>query len=127
MLPANLKITLSCCILFFLFPTFCAINEYRVNLKRKDDDPKKRNYSPLSPWLIPITFPIMILVSVFVLILESLLGAAVLIIFPISLIFFRKLPESDFFLTKWFLKLGRGLLSFNTEMLRIVGLYSSPG
>ena len=93
-------------------------------MKRKDDDPKKRNYFSLSPWLIPITFPITILVSLFILMAESLLGAAILIIFPISLIFFRKLPETDFFLTKWFLKLGRGLLKFNTEMLRTIGLYS---
>ena len=97
---------------------------YWVNSKRKDEDPKKRVYSTYTPWITPITFPIMVLISLFVLILESLLGAVFLIIFHICLILFRKPPEIDFFLTKWMQKLGNFILKFNTEMLRTVGLYS---
>ena len=124
MLLAYPKITLSCCILTYLIPTFCAFYVYRVNSKRKDDDPKKKNYPPISPWLSPFAFPIMILVSLFFLLVESFLGAIILVIFPISLILFRKFPEPEGFPIKWIQKLGRAMLKFNLEMLKTVGLYS---
>jgi len=119
------KITTSCCILTYLIPTFCAFNAYRVNLKRKADDPKKKDYPPISPWLTPIAFPIMILVSLFVLIVESFLGAAFLIVFPISLILFRESPKTDSTILKWMQKLGNFILKFNTEVLKTIGLYSA--
>ena len=127
MLLAYPEITLSCCFTLYLIPIICGFYSYRANSKRKDDDPKKRKYSRYAPWITPITFPIMVLVSVFVLIIESLLGAAFLIIFPICLILFRKLPQKEFFITKWMQKLGNFILRFNTEMLRTVGLYSPSG
>ena len=96
----------------------CVIYTYFVNLQRKADDPKKRQYHPFAIILAPFTFLLFLSLGIFVLILRALLFAGFLIIFTILLIGLRK-P----FLFEWWhkfaTKIGDPLLKFNTQLIRI--------
>ena len=124
MLLALWKENTVCCGTILIILTICAYYAYRVNSRREPDDPKKRNYSPYAPWITPVSIPLILLFNLGVLILGSLLAAAFLIIFLLSLIFIRK-P----FLIKWILKharkIGEKILKINTELLKLAGLHPS--
>jgi len=96
----------------------CVIYTYFVNLQRKADDPKKREYHPFAILLAPFTFILFLSLGIFVLILRALLFAGFLIIFTTLLIGLRK-P----FLFEWWhkfaIKIGDPLLKFNTQLIRM--------
>lgn len=113
-------ISVSCCISTFVFITFSSFYAYYVNTKRVPDDPQKKDFSPYAPWIAPFTLPILALINLLFFFVYSLLFGVFLVIFPFTLLLFRKL-----FLIKWILKLaqkiGNKLLEINTELLRISG------
>ncbi len=113
-------ISVSCCISTFVFITFSSFYAYYVNTKRAPDDPQKKDFSPYAPWIAPFTLPILALINLLFFFVYSLLFGVFLVIFPFTLLLFRKL-----FLIKWILKLaqkiGNKLLEINTELLRISG------
>jgi hypothetical protein len=104
---------------------FSAIYAYWVNAKRATDDPKKMDISPYAILLAPISIPILLVVNLIFLALQSLELGIFLLLFPLALLLFRK-P----FLIKWILKhaekAGNKLLKINTAFLRAVGLYQPP-
>lgn len=103
-------------LLFFLL---CAGYAYRVNARLADDNPKKRDYSILSIFLAPFTWPIFLLIYVFLLVVKVLAYGLFLILFAIALVVIRK-P----FLFKWldevFIGIGNKLLWANTFLMKIV-------
>jgi hypothetical protein len=109
----------------FAFIIFSAFYSYRVNSRRKPDDPEKKDYSPYGPWLAPIILPPLFLVNTFFLILSSLAFGFFLVLFPFTLLLFRK-P----FLIKWILKqalkIGNWVLVINTELLKAAGFHPTP-
>jgi len=108
-----------CIILPLLFFLVSAGHAYRVNARLADDNPKKRNYSIFSIFLAPFTWPIFLLIYVFLLVLRVLVYGLFLILFAIALITFRK-P----FLLKWLggtlNGIGNKLLWANTLLIKIV-------
>jgi hypothetical protein len=116
------KVCLGSCLFIYVFIIFSGFYTYYVNAKRAPDDPQKRDFSPYAPWIAPLTLPILALVNLLFFIVYSLLFGVFLVIFPFTLLLFRK-P----FLIKWILnlaqKIGNKLLLINTELLRATGFY----
>jgi hypothetical protein len=108
-----------CIALPLLFLLICAGYAYRANARLADDNPKKRNYSILSIFLAPFTWPIFLLIYVFLLVLRVLVYGLFLILFAMALIMIRK-P----FLLKWLggilNGIGNKLLWANTLLIKIV-------
>jgi hypothetical protein len=119
------KLWTTCCVIIQVFIIFSAFYAHRTNAKRAPDDPEKKDFSPYSPWLAPIVFPILILINIPMLILSSLLFSLFLLLFPFALLLFRK-P----FLITWILKqaqrIGNKILKINTALLRVAGIYTAP-
>jgi hypothetical protein len=96
----------------------CAAYTYVVNLRRKADDPKKRDYHPVAILLAPFTFIFFISLWLLVLILRALLFGGFLIVFTILLVALRK-P----FLFEWWHKfatnVGDPLLKINTRLIKL--------
>lgn len=122
MLPAYLKEFTGCCFLSLCLVYFCAIFAYVVNSRRKPDDPQKRDYSPFSPWITPLTIPFVIIINLMFLVLGSLFAITFLIAFPLCLIFAR---SGESLLIKWLIKVGEKILKINTEILKVLGLYQA--
>ena len=122
MIPAHLKEFTGCCLLSLCIVFFCAFLAYVVNSRRKPDDPQKRDYSPYSPWITPLTIPFVIIINIIFLVLGSLFAITFLIIFPLSLLFVRPYEP---FLIKWIVKIGEKILQVNTEILKVLGLYQT--
>ena len=116
------KLWASGCGVVLAFIIFSALYAYRINAQRAPDDPKKKDYSPLSPWLAPIILPLLLLANILFTILSSLAFGFFLVLFPLSLLLFRK-P----FLIKWILKqaqkVGTLILEIDTELLKLVGFH----
>ena len=116
------KVCIGSCLLIPVVITICALYAYHINAKRAPDDPKKKDYSPYAPWLAPITLPLLALINIAFFILFSLAFGFFLVIFPFTMLLFRK-P----FLIKWILKqaqkVGNWMLKINTELLRIAGFH----
>jgi hypothetical protein len=92
---------------------------YRVNARLTDDNPKKRNYSILSIFLAPFTWPIFLLVYFFILIVKVLAYGLFLILFAIALVVIRK-PFLFEWLDRIFTSIGNKLLWANTLLIKIV-------
>lgn len=96
----------------------CVVYTYFVNMQRKADDPKKRQYHPLAIILAPFTFFLFLSAGIFLFLVRALLFAGFLIIFTVLLITLRK-P----FLFEWWhkfaTKIGDPLLEFNTRLIKI--------
>ena len=116
------KLCTGSCALMFAFISFSAFYSYQVNIRRKPDDPEKKDFSPFGPWLAPIILPPLFLADAFFLILSSLAFGFLLVLFPFTLLIFRK-P----FLIKWIrkqaLKIGNWVLKINTAILRTAGFH----
>ena len=116
--------TISCAVIQ-VFIIFSAIYAYQTNAKRTSDDPEKKGYPPYAPWLAPFILPLLALINIPFYILFSLTFGLFLILFPFSLLLFRK-P----FLIKWILKqtlkTGDRILKINTRLLQVVGLSTKP-
>lgn len=111
-------------ILSLLFLIFCAFFAYHHNVGLESDDPKKKDFAPLSPWLSPVT-PILWIGRMILLAPWSIPFGIFLIIFPFILIILRPLPKDSAF-RRFMLKVGNGVLKINTWLLRVLGVYSNP-
>jgi hypothetical protein len=109
----------------FAFISFSAFYSYRVNSRRKPDDPEKRDFSPYSPLVAPFILPLLMLINIPIFILSSLAFGFLLVLFPFTLLLFRK-P----FLIKWIrkqaIKIGNWVLVINTELLKAAGFHPTP-
>jgi hypothetical protein len=96
----------------------CALFAYYVNSKRPDDDPKKKKFHPLAILFAPITFPLLIVLSVSIFILRVVTYG----VFTVILIFFMIVLRKPFLL-EWLKKtalfIGEGLMGANTLLIRI--------
>jgi hypothetical protein len=98
--------------------TICAVYAYYINSRRAADDPKKKNYHPLAIAFAPITFPIVLILSVSLYILRVLTYGVFLASFIVVLIFIRK-PFILAALQKAATAVGDRLLEANTMIIRI--------
>jgi hypothetical protein len=119
------KASLVFCVFIPIVLIFCSLYAYQVNEKRAPDDPEKKDFSPHSLWLAPVILPLLFLVNLIILFFSSLAFGFLLVLFPVTLILFRK-P----FLFKWIsrqaLKIGNWVLIINTELLRAAGFHPAP-
>lgn len=106
-------------IVFIIGSSFYA---YLVNARKALDDPSKRDYSPYAILIAPISLPLIIVFNVLLLILISLAFGLFLVIFPFTLLFFRK-PFLFKWISKQALKIGNFALKVNTAILRTMGFY----
>lgn len=118
MLLYNLEFTFYCCVVVALIVTLCATVAYSVNVKRAEDDPKKRNYHPLAILLAPITFPFFFVLYISIFILRVITYGVFMVLFIAAMLFIRK-P----FIVEWLKKnatiIGDLLLEANTLLIKI--------
>jgi hypothetical protein len=90
---------------------------YRVNAKRPDDDPKKKDFHPGAIFLAPVTWPLFFFGSISIFIIKALVYGVFLILFTIALLAFQKssIPWLDD-TAAW---IGDKLLEANTFLIRI--------
>lgn len=96
----------------------CAGYAHRVNARRPDDDPKKRDFHPAAIFLAPITWPLLLFFLVSLFAIRALAYGVFLIFFTIALLAFRKS-----FLLVWLEKLfsfiGNKLMEANTFIIKV--------
>jgi ABC-type multidrug transport system permease subunit len=96
----------------------CVAYTYSANLRRKSDDPKKRDYHPFAILLAPITLPLFLFSGIFLFMLWALIYGLFLVVFAVLLVAIRK-P----FLFQWWHKfataIGDPLLKANTRLIRM--------
>lgn len=97
----------------------CAGYAYRIDARRPDDDPKKRNYPPLAIVFAPITFPFFAVLSLLILIMRVLMYGVFLLLFPIALVAIRQ-PFLLLWLRKAAIFVGNKLLDANTILARLL-------
>lgn len=93
-----------------------AMIAYYVNSRRSADHPQKKNYHPLAVILVPITFPIVVILSISFLILRVLTYGMFLAFFILALIFLPRPSAQDFY--KRGTSIGDKLLEINTLLVR---------
>ncbi len=120
MIFTHWKVCLSSCVLIFLFLIYSALSAYHVNKYRNSDDPEKKDFHPLSPWLAPAT-PFLWLTRFIVLAPWSIPFGIFLIFFPFMLILLRPISPNDP-IRRFILKFGNGILKINTRLLHALGL-----
>jgi len=107
-----------CTLLLMLLIFACAGYAYRINARRTDDDPKKRDFHPGAIFLAPFTWPFFLLAFIFIFVLRALVYGLFLILFTIALVAIRKS-----FLFIWLdsiaTYIGNKLLEANTRLIRI--------
>lgn len=108
------------CALILLLLIYSAFAAYRVNKERKSDDPEKKVFHPLSPWLAPAT-PVIWFIRFIILAPWSIPFGIFLILFPFMLILLRPISPNDPF-RRFILKFGNGVLKINTRLLHALGL-----
>lgn len=118
------KVFLIIFLLIFFILIYSAYAAYIVNKERKSDDPEKKDYHPMSPWLAPAT-PFIWLVEFILMAPWSIFFGIFLILFPFMLILLRPLPEKDP-IKLFILKFGNGVLKINNRLLRALGIRSQP-
>jgi hypothetical protein len=97
--------------------TACAMYAYYVDSKRPDDDPKKRNYHPLAILFAPITFPLLVVLSISFFLLRMLVYGVFMVIFILALIIVRK-PFILEAIRKTAIRIGDYLMEANTTLVR---------
>jgi len=107
---------------FMLFLLACAGYAYRVNAKRKPDDPKKKDFHPVAILLAPITWPFLLFGFISIFIIKALAYGVFLILFTLMLVFIRK-PFLLIWLNKIATFVGNKLLEANTYLIK---LFLSP-
>jgi hypothetical protein len=122
MLLYYLKETCTGIILLMAAVTACALYAYRVDSRRPDDDPKKKNYHPLAILFAPVTFPLLMVLIISLFLLRVATYGIFMILFILALIFFRK-PFILDALRKTANSIGDRLLEANTI---IIGFFMSP-
>ena len=96
----------------------CALCSYYIDSKRPADDPKKKHYHPLAVLLAPVTFPILLVLSILLFILKVLVYGAFAVLFILALILIRK-PFVLEWLRKITVGIGDRLMQANTFLIRI--------
>jgi hypothetical protein len=91
---------------------------YRVNARRSDDDPRKRDFHPAAVFLAPVTWPLFVLGFISLFILKAILYGVFLVVFTIALVVIRK-PFIFVWLDKIATKVGNILLEANTQLIKI--------
>jgi hypothetical protein len=100
-----------------LVVTICAGYAYYVDSKRSDDDPKKRDFHPLAILLAPITFPLVLILSISFFVLRVLTYGVFMVLFILALIIIRK-PFILAILQKIATAVGDRLMEANTIVIR---------
>jgi hypothetical protein len=94
-----------------------AFYAYRVDSKRSDDNPKKKNYHPLAILFAPITVPVLFMLYIFFFILRVVVYGIFLVIFTLALVLVRK-PFILEAIQKIALRIGDRLMEANTILVR---------
>lgn len=96
----------------------CAGYAYRVNARRPDDDPKKRDFRPSAIFLAPFTWPLLFVFWLSLLSLRALVYGIFLILFTVALVAFQESDVPDWLSDKlaW---IGNKLLEANTFLIKI--------
>lgn len=97
----------------------CAWYAYRVNARRPEDDPKKREFHPRAIILAPFTWPLFLMAFITIFIVKAILYGIFLILFTIALLVIRK-PFLLIWLDKIATMIGNKLLGANTFLIRVV-------
>jgi len=100
--------------LFFMVSTGIA---YRVNSKRKPDDPLKKDFHFAAFFLTP-TWPFAVVAWISIFILRTAIYCIALFLFAVGLVVIRK-PFILIWLNKVATKIGNKLLQANTLLIRI--------
>jgi hypothetical protein len=95
-----------------------AMMAYYVNARRSDDDPGKRNYHPLAVFFAPITFPLIIFLSISFFILRILTYGVFLALFILALIFMPTRSAAHMGLRRTTTSIADRLLEINTFLVR---------
>ena len=117
MLFLHPDVSLKCFIGIYLFITLCASIAYYADSRRSEDDPKKKNYHPLAIVFAPITFPIFLVLFIFLSLLRVLVYGAFTILFILMLILVRK-PFILEPMQKIAIRIGDRLMEANTILVR---------
>jgi hypothetical protein len=118
MLLSDVNRCLNGVIVFVIIMMLCAMYAYYIDSKRPADDPKKKHHHPMAILLAPITFPILLVLSILLFILKVLVYGVFAVLFILALILIRK-P----FLLEWLRKaaigIGDRLMEANTLLIRL--------
>lgn len=90
---------------------------YRVNARRAEDDPDKKDFDFGAILLAAVSWVILIPASIVAAILRAFLGMIFIVLFAIGVIVVRK-PFILKWLDKIMVKIGNKLLAVNTTLLR---------
>jgi len=112
-------------LLLLLIIMACAGYAYRVNSKRADDDPKKRNYHPIAIIFAPVTFPLFLIFSISIFILRVLTYGIFLILLIVALLLIRN-PFLLVWLRKTATTVGDILLGANTLLFKLLPWTNEP-
>jgi hypothetical protein len=96
-----------------------ALYAYYVNSTRPADDPEKKNYHPFILVLVPITFPLIILLYISFFLLRVLMYGVFLILFIFALIIVPR-PPVYMGVYKTGISIGERLLKVNTLLVRFL-------
>jgi hypothetical protein len=110
--------SIKCFLVVILLIILCAAYAYRVDSRRSADDPKKKNYHPLAILFAPITLPLLIIFSAFIVILRVITYGVFLVFFIFALVFIRQ-PFILQWLRKTAIGIGDRLMQANTLLIRI--------
>lgn len=97
-----------------------ALFAYYVNSQRPDDDPDKKSYHPLAVLFAPITFPILIVLSISLFILRVLIYGVFLALFILALIFMPTRTSTHMGLYRARVTIAERLLEINTLLVRFL-------
>jgi hypothetical protein len=95
-----------------------AVSAYYANSRRPADDPDKKNYHPLAVLFAPISFPILIALSISLFMLRVLVYGVFLALFILALIFLPTRPSTRMGLYRARVSIGERLLEINTFLVR---------
>ena len=117
MLFLHPDLSLKCFVGIYLFITHCAFMAYYVDSRRSEDDPKKKNHHPLAIVFAPVTFPIFLVLFIFLFLLRVLVYGIFAILFILMLILVRK-PLILEPMQKFAIRIGDRLMEANTMLVR---------
>jgi hypothetical protein len=95
----------------------CAAYAYRVNARREEGDPEKREFEFGAVFLAALSWVVLIPASIAVAVIRAFLGMVFIVLFAVGVLAVRKN-----FILKWLdkvmVKIGNKLLAANTILLR---------
>jgi hypothetical protein len=117
MLLLHPDFSFKCVIGVILLLILCASYAYYVDSKRSKEDPKKKNFHPLAILFAPVTFPILLVLSIGLFLLRVLVYGTFAILLILALILVRK-PFILEVLQKIAIRIGDRLMEANTLLVR---------